>query len=227
MSFCLKCGRELSDGDIFCVPCGASSTVPICKLHVERRILLGFVLLDLVAAGGLMFYLIQPQEPVVEETATPTQTLSHPIQPPQTSTSTSSVSPPTGSPSTSTDDEENRIREIVRLFFDALNRHSVDEVVSYFADDVEILINHGRDYSYKGPKVGLSRYLLIAFTLAPDVEVTDVKINSVEIGGDEAKVRVSYLVSSKTHSLLRIAVEDFDLTKMDNSWKIVRTDIVY
>ncbi|MBS7625971.1 zinc ribbon domain-containing protein [Candidatus Bathyarchaeota archaeon] len=59
MPFCLKCGRKLSDGAMFCVSCIASSTVPLRKSHVGRKILLGFVLLDLVAAGGLMFYLFQ------------------------------------------------------------------------------------------------------------------------------------------------------------------------
>ncbi|MEM2841016.1 MAG: nuclear transport factor 2 family protein [Candidatus Bathyarchaeia archaeon] len=227
MPFCLKCGRELYDEVDFCISCAGSSTTSPGESQIQKKILLVFVLLDLVAACGLMYYLFQPQAPAMEATPSPIQTWKPPIQPTYTPTSTPGTVPPLKSPSTPIEGEENRIREMLRLFFDALNRHSVDEVVSYFADDVEILINHGRDYSYKGPKVGLSRYLLIAFTLAPDAEVTDVKIDSIEVVGDEAKVRVSYLVSSKTHSLSRTAVEDFDLVKMGSSWKIVRTDITY
>jgi len=226
MPFCLKCGRELVDEARFCISCGVSSAAQLRKSQIGRRILLGFVLLDLLAAGALMFFLFQSQAPILKVTPTPTETRRPPLQPPQTTTLTPNISPP-NSPPAPTEGEENRIREMLVLFFDALNRHSVDEVVIYFSDEVEILINHGKDYSYRGSREDVKQYLLVAFTLAPDAEIKEVNISSLEVGDYEAKVQVTYLVSPKRHNLSRTVFEQFELARENNLWKIARTDIVY
>jgi len=112
-------------------------------------------------------------------------------------------------------------------YFDALNRHSVDEAVSFFTDEVEILINHGRDYSYKGPREGVKQYLTMAFMLAPDATISEVNFASLETDGNNARVQVSYLVASKSYDLSRAVTEHIELVKQNSLWRIVKTDIVY
>lgn len=227
MSFCLKCGRELSHEARFCPSCGASVTAAPKKSHTERKILLGVLLLDLTVVGGLLFFLFQPRAPTPIATPSITPTTGSPTQPPQTATPTSSPSPAPTSPQPPTGGEEDSIRAMLRSYFDSLNRHSVDEAVGFFTDEVEILINHGRDYSYKGPREGVKQYLLMAFMLAPDAKITDVNFVSLDVDEERAKVQISYLVSSKSYDLSRTATEYLELVKQNNAWKIAKTDIVY
>jgi hypothetical protein len=228
MPFCLKCGRELSYEAKFCPSCGASVTATSKKPHIERKTLLGVLLIDLVVVSGLLFYLSQPQVPTPIVTSSPTPTSRLPGQSPQTPTPTPpSPSPAPTSTTPPTEGEESSIRGTLRTYFDALNRHTVDDAVGYFTDEVEILINHGRDYSYKGPREGVKQYLLMAFMLAPDAKITEVNFNSIDIGENRARVQVSYLVSSKSYDLSRTVAERVELVKQNNVWKIAKTDIVY
>ena len=213
MPFCLKCGREISLEAKFCPSCGASVTATPKKSRIERKTLLGILLIDLVAVGGLLFYLSQPQVPTPIMMSSPTLT--------------SSPSPAPTSTTPTTEGEENSIRDTLRSYFDALNRHSVDDVVGYFADEVEILINHGRDYSYKGPREGVKQYLSMALTLAPDFKITEVNFDNLDIDENRARVQVSYQASSESYDLSRTVAEQVELVKQSNLWKIAKTDIVY
>ena len=116
---------------------------------------------------------------------------------------------------------------MLRSYFDALNRHSVDDAVSFFTDEVEILINHGKDYSYKGPREGVKRYLILAFVSAPDATISEVSFVSLETDGNRARAQVSCRVASKLYDLSRTVTEHVELFKQNNVWKIAKIDIVY
>ncbi|MBS7622973.1 nuclear transport factor 2 family protein [Candidatus Bathyarchaeota archaeon] len=212
---------------MICQSCGVSVTSTHNRPRIEHGILLCILVIDMVAIGGLFFCLSQVQVSTTVETSSPTPTSKLPVQSPQSPTPTFSPAATPTSTQPAAGSERNGIQYILESYYNALNRHSVDDAMGHFTDEVEILINHGRDYSYKGPREGVRQYLVIAFTLAPDAEITEVEFAGLEVDENKARAQVNYLVSSKSHNLSRTVTEQVELVKQNSSWKIFKTDITY
>jgi hypothetical protein len=122
---------------------------------------------------------------------------------------------------------ESEIRSVLTAYFDMLSTHSTDDALKFFADEVEILINHGRDYSYRGPKEGIVPYLKMAFDLASDSKISEITISEIEIGEVKATAQINYIISSESYNFSLSITEYVDLVKINNEWKIIRTNITY
>lgn len=105
--------------------------------------------------------------------------------------------------------------------------HSTEDAVKFFANEVEILINYGKDYSYQGPKEGIVSYLTMAFDLAPDSKISEITISKIKINGDKATVQMNYMISSESYNFSMSITEHVDLVKQNNEWRIRRTNITY
>jgi hypothetical protein len=156
---------------------------------------------------------------------------SNSTQIPDVSTMTSTANFTTSSPAPEREspiiNEESEIRNTLTAYFNTLNTHSTEEAVKFFADEVEILINHGNDYSYQGPKEGISSYLTMAFDLAPDSKISEITISKIKINGDKATVQMNYMISSESYNFSMSITEYLDLVKQNNKWRIRRTNIEY
>jgi hypothetical protein len=123
--------------------------------------------------------------------------------------------------------EESEIRDTLTAYFDTLNRHMTEEPINFFADEVEILINYGKDYSYYGPKEGIMPYLKMAFDLDPDSKISEVIISEIVINGDKATVQMNYVISSESYGFSMSVTEYAELVKQNNEWRIIKTNITY
>ncbi|MEM4250548.1 MAG: nuclear transport factor 2 family protein [Candidatus Bathyarchaeia archaeon] len=212
---------------MICQLCGVPVTSAHNRPRIEHGILLCILVIDIVAIGGLLFYLSQVQVSTTIETSSPTSTSKLPVQSPRPPTPTFSPAATPTSTQPAAGSEGNDIKYVLESYYNALNRHLVDDAMGHFTDEVEILINHGRDYSYRGPKEGVRQYLVMAFILAPDAEITEVEFVGLEVDENKARAQVNYLVSSKSHNLSRAVTEQVELVKQNSSWKISKTDITY
>jgi len=195
---------------------------PARRSH-ERIILVIVIIVDLIVIGAV-FFMLHPQTSTINVMPSPTPTNPMTTQAP---TPTSGPPPSLKPTRTPTNVEEDRVRNVLGSYYEALNRHSVEDVVSFFTDNTEILINHGRDYAYHGPKEGIKSYLSTAFLMAPDATITGLDFIKIDINGSRAQVHLRYVVSSKIHDLLRPVDENIELIKQDGFWKISKTDITY
>jgi hypothetical protein len=137
---------------------------------------------------------------------------------------TSSLAPERESPIVN---EKSEIRNTLTTYFDTLNTHSTEDAVKFFADEVEIMINYGKDYSYQGPKEGIVSYLTMAFDLAPDSKISEISISKIKINSDIATVQMNYVISSQSYHFSMSITEYVDLVKQNGEWRIRRTNITY
>ena len=115
---------------------------------------------------------------------------------------------------------------MIMAYYEAFNRHSESDQMTFFTDNVTVLINHGKDYSYYGPKEKMKSYLSLAFQLDPQVAITNLRITRLNLQGDTAAVESEYIISSKVYKLSKPINEHIELVKTNNVWKIAKTDIV-
>lgn len=198
---------------------------PIKATRRERRVLITILILDLLVVGGLLFYVLHPQRTPLTTALLPTpaqKPQAEPMPAPNT-TYTSSTAPTVNR--TVEAGEEDRVRNVLSSYFDALNQHAIERAVALFTDNVEIVIKYGEGYTYQGPKEGLKRYLTTAFSLAPDAVVENVSFTDLSIIGDRATAQSTYVLHSRSYDLLQNVTEYFELVKQDNVWKISKTEI--
>jgi hypothetical protein len=193
------------------------------------------LILDIIVISGIIFYMSQTQisdiNAVKSSDAYRGTSKSNSTQIPDVSTMTSTVNFTTSSPAPEREsrivNEESEIRDTLTAYFDTLNTHSIEDAVKFFADEVEILINYGKDYSYQGPKEGIVSYLTMAFDLAPDSKISGITISKIKINGDKATVQMDYRISSESYNFSMSITEYVDLMKQNNEWRIRRTNITY
>lgn len=193
------------------------------------------LILDIIVISGIIFYMSQTQisdiNAVKSSDAYRGTSKSNSTQIPDVSTMTSTVNFTTSSPAPEREsrivNEESEIRDTLTAYFDTLNTHSIEDAVKFFADEVEILINYGKDYSYQGPKKGIVSYLTMAFDLAPESKISGITISKIKINGDKATVQMDYRISSESYNFSMSITEYVDLMKQNNEWKIRRTNITY
>jgi len=193
------------------------------------------LILDIIVISGIIFYMSQTQisdiNVVKSSDAYRGTSKSNSTQIPDVSTMTSTVNFTTSSPAPEREsrivNEESEIRDTLTAYFDTLNTHSIEDAVKFFADEVEILINYGKDYSYQGPKEGIVSYLTMAFDLAPDSKISGITISKIKINGDKATVQMDYRISSESYNFSMSITEYVDLMKQNNEWRIRRTNITY
>lgn len=193
------------------------------------------LILDIIVISGIIFYMSQTQisdiNAVKSSDAYRGTSKSNSTQIPDVSTMTSTVNFTTSSPAPEREsrivNEESEIRDTLTAYFDTLNTHSIEDAVKFFADEVEILINYGKDYSYQGPKEGIVSYLTMAFDLAPESKISGITISKIKINGDKATVQMDYRISSESYNFSMSITEYVDLMKQNNEWKIRRTNITY
>lgn len=198
---------------------------PIKATRRERRVMITIVILDFLVIGGLLLYVLHPQRTPLTTALLPT-----PAQKPQTepmptpnTTYTSSTAPTVNR--TVEAGEEDRVRNVLSSYFDAINQHAIERAVALFTDNVEIVIKYGDGYTYQGPKEGLKRYLTTAFSVAPDAVVENVSFTDLNVIGDRATAQSTYVLHSRSYDLLQNVAEYFELVKQDNVWKISKTEI--
>ncbi len=193
------------------------------------------LILDIIVISGIIFYMSQTQisdiNAVKSSDAYRGTSKSNSTQIPDVSTMTSTVNFTTSSPAPEREsrivNEESEIRDTLTAYFDTLNTHSIEDAVKFFADEVEILINYGKDYSYQGPKEGIVSYLTMAFDLAPESKISGITISKIKINGDKATVQMDYRISSESYNFSMSITEYVDLMKQNNEWRIRRTNITY
>ena len=193
------------------------------------------LILDIIVISGIIFYMSQTQisdiNVVKSSDAYRGTSKSNSTQIPDVSTMTSTVNFTTSSPAPEREsrivNEESEIRDTLTAYFDTLNTHSIEDAVKFFADEVEILINYGKDYSYQGPKEGIVSYLTMAFDLAPESKISGITISKIKINGDKATVQMDYRISSESYNFSMSITEYVDLMKQNNEWRIRRTNITY
>ncbi|MCK5627523.1 nuclear transport factor 2 family protein [Candidatus Bathyarchaeota archaeon] len=205
------------------------------KSNTEKKILMMVLILDIIVISGIIFYMSQTQisdiNAVKSSDAYRGTSKSNSTQIPDVSTMTSTVNFTTSSPAPEREsrivNEESEIRDTLTAYFDTLNTHSIEDAVKFFADEVEILINYGKDYSYQGPKEGIVSYLTMAFDLAPESKISGITISKIKINGDKATVQMDYRISSESYNFSMSITEYVDLMKQNNEWRIRRTNITY
>ena len=220
MPFCIRCGRELLVNASFCMYCGANATVmsrsassPLERSNIKKIALVSVTVIALILISIVLSQMPQPQSVQrTEAQETP------PMMPPQ--------QPPSQTPDL-TGNEEERIRDMIKAYYEAFNRHSESDQMAFFTNNVTVLINHGRDYSYNGPKEKMKSYLTLAFQLDPEVTLTDLRITRLNLRGNEATVECEYVVSSKAYKFSKPVTEYIELVKISGVWKITKTDIVF
>ena len=193
------------------------------------------LILDIIVISGIIFYMSQTQisdiNAVKSSDAYRGTSKSNSTQIPDVSTMASTVNFTTSSPAPEREsrivNEESEIRDTLTAYFDTLNTHSIEDAVKFFTDEVEILINYGKDYSYRGPKEGIVSYLTMAFDLAPDSKISGITISKIKINGDKATVQMDYRISSESYNFSMSITEYVDLMKQNNEWRIRRTNITY
>jgi hypothetical protein len=199
---------------MYCGMNAPSATLSISSFkrsNLKKAILVASIAVVLIIIGGAFYHMSQPQSVPRRETAQLTPTVT-PEQTPQT-------------PSLAINEEE-RIRDMVMAYYEAFNRHSESDQMGFFTDNVTVLINHGKDYSYHGPKEKMKSYLSLAFQLDPQVAITDLRITRLTLEGDTATVESEYIISSKVYQFSKPINEHIELVKTNNAWKIAKTDIV-
>jgi len=205
------------------------------KSNTEKKILMMVLILDIIVISGIIFYMSQTQISNINVVKSPETyrdtSKSNSTQIPDVSTMTSTANFTTSSPAQELEspivNEESEIRDTLTAYFDTLNTHSIEDAVKFFADEVEILINYGKDYSYQGPKEGIISYLTMAFDLAPDSKISEITISKIKINGDKATVQMDYRISSESYNFSMSITEYVDLVKQNNEWRIRRTNITY
>jgi len=229
MPFCVKCGKQLETGAKYCLYCGkpvASPFAPSPKVsHGERKFLAAILIVGLLAIGGLLFFVLQPRTPLRVIVPFPTAQNPEPL-PTSIPTSPSAPSPSSAQNQTSTN-EEGQIRNVLTGYFEAINRHSPENAVTFFTDNVDIQINHGKDYNYTGPREGVKSFLSTGFSIAPDATITNLTFSNMNINGNDATVQANYAVSSKLYKLSYSVTEHIELNRENGVWKIAKTDIVF
>lgn len=229
MPFCVNCGKQLETGAKYCLYCGktvASPLPPSSRVsHDEGKFLAAILIVSLLVIGGLLFFVLQPRAPL--QVITPLPTAQNP-EPGPTSTPTSPSTPsPAPAQNQTPANEEGEIRNVLTGYFEALNRHSPGDAVTFFTDNVEIQINHGKDYNYTGPRKGVKSFLSTGFSIAPDATITNLTFSNMNINGNDATVQANYVVSSKSYNLSYSVTEHIELTRESGVWKIAKTDIVF
>ncbi|MCW4042537.1 MAG: nuclear transport factor 2 family protein [Candidatus Bathyarchaeota archaeon] len=205
------------------------------KSNTEKKILIMVLILDIIVISGIIFYMSQTQISNINVVKSPETyrdtSKSNSTQIPDVSTMTSTANFTTSSPGPEREsailNEESEIRNTLTAYFETLNTHSIEDAVKFFADEVEILINYGKDYSYQGPKEGIVSYLTMAFDLAPDSKISGITISKIKINGDKATVQMNYMISSESYNFSISITEYVDLVKQNNEWRIKRTNITY
>jgi len=216
----MNCGAPIADASPEAFP-----SQRIKPSHKRRNIAAAVALVTLIVVAATILTMTGPQKP--NQTTKPSPTVTPEPTPTPSPTPTPEPAPtPTPTPPKTPSTEEARIRDMLTAYYDALNRHSVAELLSFFTDNVEILINHGSDYSYQGPKEKMKSYLSLAFSLDPEATVKDVEITRVKIDGDKATVQSHYVVYSGRYYFSEPVTENMELIKQNGVWEITKTDIV-
>jgi len=193
------------------------------------------LILDIIIISGIIFYMSQTQISNIKVVKSPDlyrdTSKSNSIQIPDVSTMTSTANFTTSSPAPEREspivNEESEIKNTLTAYFETLNTHLTEDAVKFFADEVEILINYGKDYSYQGSNEGIVSYLSMAFDLAPDSKISEISISKIKINGNKATVQMNYMFSSESYNFSMSITEHVDLVKQNNEWRIRRTNITY
>nr|MDO8135448.1 hypothetical protein [Candidatus Njordarchaeum guaymaensis] len=190
-----------------------SDPPPLERSHIKKVALVSVAVIALILISIALSQMPQPRSVQrTEAQETP------PMMPPQ--------QPPSQTPDL-TGNEEERIRDMIKAYYEAFNRHSESDQMAFFTNNVTVFINHGRDYSYNGPKEKMKSYLTLAFQLDPEVALTDLHITRLNLRGNEAAVECEYVVSSKAYKFSKPVTEYIELVKTNDVWKIAKTDIVF
>jgi hypothetical protein len=205
------------------------------KSKTEKKILIMVLILDIIIISGIIIYMSQTQMSDINAVKPPqayfdtSKSNSNQIPDVSTMTSTANFTTSSSTPERESPivNEESDIRNTLTAYFDTLNTHSTEDAVKFFADEVEILINYGKDYSYQGPKEGMVSYLKMAFDLAPDSKISEITISKIKINGDRATVQMNYIISSESYKFSMSITEYVDLVKQNNEWRIMKTNIAY
>lgn len=201
-----------------------------------KKILLTILILDVFVVGGVILYAIKPSTYDADGMNTIFDYDENHIGVNSTKIPDTKTEMPTADFTTTSStkeheslilNEESQIRDTLTTYFDTLNGHATEDAINFFTDEVEILINYGKDYSYYGPKEGIMSYLTMAFDLDPDSKISEITISKIIISGDKATVQMNYIISSESYGFSMSIIEYSDLVKQNNEWKIKKTNITY
>ena len=190
---------------------------------VSKTVLVAAVIVIVLAVGGV-YILRGPTQPVL--TPTPTTTQTPPTTTPTiTETPTPTLTPtPTTSPTPATA-EENSVKAMVMAYYDAFNRHSVDDEIAFFTEGAEKIVRAGDQVSTFVGHRDIMRHLLSNFKKNPDSVLSGITITQLSVTGNKAQVQAEFMYKASDTDLPQKMTEIMELAKIDYSWKITKTEL--
>ena len=113
--------------------------------------------------------------------------------------------------------EEASIREAMMTYYDAFDRHSLEDFVTCYTDDAEVdIVGY---FEMKG-REEIKSFYIEEFKNYPSSKIENLNINIMSVSGDTAAVKSTYNVSAILPNLI---TEEIDLVKVDGIWKIAKS----
>jgi ketosteroid isomerase-like protein len=183
--------------------------------------ILAATIVVLVVIGAASVYMTQPQAP----TPSPTPTVS----PTPTPTTTPSTSPtpttaPTPSPPPTVSPEEQVVRDVVKAYFDALNKQSLPDLTSLFTKDAVYPIY---DKNYTGV-AEIEKVFKEAFAMDPTMRFNLLNISDVKMSTETAEAKGFRIRTGKMPDVgVNYAYDHLFMIKEDGKWKIKKALVTY
>ena len=110
-------------------------------------------------------------------------------------------------------------------YYDAWNRHSVDDEIAFFTEGAEKIVRTGDQVSTFAGQKDIMRHLLYNFKENPDSVISGITITQLSVTGNKAQVQVEFMYKVSETDLPQKMIEIMELAKIDYSWKITETEL--
>lgn len=114
---------------------------------------------------------------------------------------------------------------MVVAYYDAFNRHSVDDEAAFFTDDGQKIVRAGDKVSTFAGQKDIMRHLLYNFKENPDSVTSGITITQLSITGNKAQVQAEFMYKASDTDLPQKMTENMELAKIDYSWRITKTEL--
>jgi len=177
---------------------------------VSRNILVASVIVVILVAGAGFYFIQQP---------------SVTVSPPKPTTPSAPTTSPTPKPPPLIQPEE-EVKKVVQAYFDAINAHSWDKLVSLFTKDVTISVS----YWGQAPMgiTDVKSYYEEMYTLDPTFGMKLLNITEVNVSTDNAQAKGTYLITGKRNDItFEGNYDQLSMIKQANEWKINKITVAH